>query len=417
MDFGIIFDSASVFLEALKKVNYPETTITPQSANAHILVEQTDEQTLTLTAYGIDGIWMQQSIPSTQALVNEKYLILANDIPKITDSIRAKYGLALGRAEDGALTFSSVQGVIEGELNVLDTIVVQEFHGSFDEFGPAQFYEDPQIEISQFTLAQVLQLMYDFGGFAQSKELRGVYLVVEKGVASFYTNQYFNPNYCFRISVPCVCEGEFEFIFNARQFKAIQSCLDPKKKEGVATLAISGDEVTVTGLNGRVTVKTLSLERFLILTHAPHNFVDDPRIEQVGYRTVLLDRMMEAIEAQKPTKDHQGKALKIQSEEDHLIISKLADARLREHSFVPVLTLEERKTSFPTLAYTASAMIQVLKTLKAVQVKEGVGSIAIQLRVIKAGTRYGLYAALVNETPFGEYEILAAVTEPREGDI
>lgn len=418
MEFGIIFDSASILLDALKRIKYVEPSITPQSANAHILLEQADESHLFLTAYGVGGIWMQQVISSTQAIVGTKHLILASDLHRIHNSIKGKYGVAFAM-EEGALTLSSVNGYTEGEPSVLDTVIVQQFHGAMNEFGPPVFLEQPHIKLEASEFLSILQLCRDFGGFALAKELRGVYVRVKSGQAEFYTNQAFNPQYLLKAVIACECENEFEFILNGKHLDPLIDCFESKKVGETAAISVGDDLVTVTGTLGRVTAKTLSPERFLSLTSAPLNFEPHPLLKEYGYRTFTLKRMTEAIEAQEPTKDHQGKALKIHAKDDLLIVSKLADARLRERSFVTCQTLEELQTEFPVLSYTAKALLQSLATLNSLRQRQSLASEVVKFRVVrntKMQERWGLYATLASETK-GNFEIFASLREPREGDI
>ena len=361
----ILLDNAAPFIAALQRLNYVPKTITTGSANSHILIHQVDAVTLELTAYGMDGAWLKQSLYSTNTAIGIKYLFSAIDLPGLKKKLNNSYSLQISQFE-GDLSFSTFDSYNEdGTPKLLDTISLRQYHGAIEDFGPPNFLSNVSVTVSAKQFIKLLTELNSYGEYNKSPTSKGVYLIADSQsqTISLYGTQFECYNFYVRLQMNCEVERDFKCMINGQQLEMLSEVDDVKSKDdSVITIGYDKDWITITGVKGCVNAPTLEPELYAQMLTCVDLF-DNEKIVPIGYRTFSAKRFNEALAAQEPSKEHTNRHIEIESDNEYLVISKSADIRKKEQSKVLCLDLESLATEWVKLPYNAVGLQQATKML------------------------------------------------------
>lgn len=426
----LTLDSAGSLLTALKRLNSFQFGLTPASANAHIWLEQVENQ-LKLVANTIDGSWSTQWIPSPNTVNGVRFLISNLEVPRILKTVDPKLGLRIQAAEGGAqlTTFNSLDE--SGEPIVAHTILVRTYYGDSSEFGPVPEIEEPShvVRLKASDYLAAIALLKDYGTYSKDS-VKGRSLlfryVSETNLLEVYGSQDKNPNYFCRFQVLCEASCEdFEFVFQGLNLDLLSNVCTNLESEVSLNFDISDPTKPVLyakGDVGSVYIQGEDRARSAHITGPAEFFNNRQALRPVSYRIISCKTTERALAAQEPPKGSAIRQIKIEAEAEHLIMSKVEDFDRLEYSRILNEDPEAISIPFPVLKYNVDALQRAISTLNTFRVRYGLDSDLAAIEIYQQDLGPAI-RWLTKLTPVGNcanrrsaYEVIGIVdTAPNNG--
>jgi hypothetical protein len=356
--------------------------------SSYSLIEQETEDTLTITTYIKNGGWLKRKVKSQQTIEGTIFLISNESLQELVTKFKDSKRSCLIKQSDDGLVFCIFQGYTEDEPNIFDSILIKQYHGGLNEFGPPVFNTINTAKLSDDKLSTILSRLRSYGDFATVS--RPVLILGDRDdqSISFYTNQNEARNFIVKISTEAEIVEGFSILINGQDLDSILCIFDKTDLPSETSLSIDNESNTLTISNtlGSITINLLD-KGTNAFCEKWHDYFDVNLEEIYSHRVVDLIRFKEALLAQEPGKLVNNKSLKISTENLSLIITKEADPLGTDYSFVNILDINSLDQPWEPLAFNANGLKKTVDIISKGKLEDEKEQAQLHLAVFKRDSK------------------------------